>query len=80
MIPGCILQKKVCFILFISSSFQGEGVRVAINLRYDLNTHWMVIAKFGQTIYMNRSEIGSGYDLIASNKKADLQMQLRLKF
>lgn len=74
------IAEKGLLYTFYTSSFQGEGVRVAINLRYDLNTHWMVIAKFGQTIYMNRSEIGSGYDLIASNKKADLQMQLRLKF
>lgn len=74
------IAEKGLLYTFYTPSFQGEGVRVAINLRYDLNTHWMVIAKFGQTIYMNRSEIGSGYDLIASNKKADLQMQLRLKF
>ena len=74
------IAEKGLLYTFYTPSFQGEGVRVAINLRYDLNTHWMVIAKFGQTIYRNRSEIGSGYDLIASNKKADLQMQLRLKF
>jgi hypothetical protein len=36
------------------------------------------IAKIGQTIYFDRNEIGSGADLIDSNKKLDLQMQLRI--
>ena len=49
-------------------------------MRYDLNTHWMMIIRMGQTIYYDRNEIGSGYDLIRNNKKVDLQMQLRLKF
>ena len=74
------IAEKGLLYAFYTPSFQGKGMRIAINLRYDLNTHWMLIAKFGQTVYHNRDEIGSGYDLIASNKKADLQMQLRLKF
>ena len=30
--------------------------------------------------YLDRNEIGSGNDLIYGNKKADVQMQLRIKF
>ena len=48
--------------------------------RYELNKHWLFITKFGETIYLNRNEIGSGNDLIYGNKKADIQMQLRIKF
>ena len=55
---------------------QGSAVR----LRYELNKHWLFITKFGETIYLNRNEIGSGNDLIYGNKKADIQMQLRIKF
>lgn len=74
------VAEKGLLYTFYTPSFQGRGFRMAVNLRYDLNLHWMVIVRFGQTIYQDRNEIGSGYDLIASNKKADLQMQLRLKF
>ena len=61
-------------------SFQGEGIHLSARLRYDINSHWMILCKFGQTVYYDRDEISSGNDLIRSNKKADLQMQLRLKF
>ena len=65
---------------FYTPSFQGQGVRLAAHLRYDVNEHWMAIAKFGETVYYDRDEIGSGNDLIRGNKKADVQMQLRFKF
>lgn len=74
------IAEKGLLYTFYTPSFQGKGIRLAINLRYDLNTHWMIIGKLGQTMYYDRNEIGSGYDLIRNNKKADLQMQLRLKF
>lgn len=74
------IAEKGLLYTFYTPSFEGKGIRMAINLRYDLNAHWMVIARFGQTVYQDRNEIGSGNDLISSNKKADLQMQLRLKF
>lgn len=72
--------EKGLLYTFYTPSFQGEGIRLSAHLRCDINTHWMVIAKFGQTIYYDRTEIGSGNDLIQGNKKADVQMQLRLKF
>lgn len=74
-----ISEKGMMYSLY-TPSFQGEGIRLAFHLRYDISSHWMVITKFGQTVYRDRNEIGSGYDLISGNKKADLQMQLRLKF
>lgn len=74
------IAEKGLLYTFYTPTFQGKGTRLAVNIRYDINAHWMIIAKFGQTIYNDRNEIGSGNDLIRSNKKADLQMQLRLKF
>lgn len=65
---------------FYTPSFQGDGFRCSFRLRYDLNSHWMLMLKAGETIYRDRHEIGSGDDLIRGNKKADLQMQLRIKF
>ncbi len=72
--------EKGLLYTFYTPSFQGHGVRCSAHLRYDLNSHWMFIAKFGETIYSDRDEIGSGNDLIRGNKKADVQIQLRVKF
>lgn len=74
------IYEKGLLYSFYTPSFQGEGIRLTVHLRYDINKHWMVIAKFGQTLYYDRDEIGSGNDLIKGNKKADAQLQLRLKF
>ena len=74
------VSEKGLLYTFYTPSFQGRGFRCAVRLRYELNKHWLFITKFGETIYLNRNEIGSGYDLIYGNKKADIQMQLRIKF
>ena len=74
------IYEKGLLYSFYTPSFQGEGVRLAIHFRYDMNKHWTAIAKLGQTTYFDRDEIGSGNDLIRGNKKTDVQMQLRLKF
>lgn len=65
---------------FYTPSFYGEGFRLSTTARYDINKNIMLLVKLGQTIYSDRNTIGSGNDLISSNKKADLQAQLRLKF
>ena len=61
-------------------SFYGKGFRYSAHLRYDLSKNFMFLAKFGQTVYQDRETIGSGNDEIPGNRKADLQMQLRIKF
>ena len=65
---------------FYTPSFYGRGFRCSAHLRYDLNKTFMFLAKFGQTVYQDRETIGSGNDEIPGNSKADLQMQLRIKF
>ena len=74
------VSEKGLLYTFYTPSFQGRGFRCAVRLRYELNKHWLFITKFGETIYLNRNEIGSGNDLIYGNRKADIQMQLRIKF
>ncbi|WP_336528722.1 helix-hairpin-helix domain-containing protein [Bacteroides acidifaciens] len=73
-------SEKGLLYTFYTPSFQGHGFRCSIRLRYELNKHWLFITKFGETVYLDRKEIGSGNDLIHGNKKADIQMQLRIKF
>ena len=65
---------------FYTPSFQGKGFRWSAYARYDINPNWMLMAKFGQTIYRNRFTIGSGSDLINSNRKSDVDVLLRMKF
>ena len=65
---------------FYSPSFYGEGFRFTAHLRLDVTDRLMLLAKWGDTHYLDRNEIGSGNDLIRSNHKTDLQLQLRLKF
>lgn len=72
--------EKGLLYTFYTPSFQGRGFRCSVRLRYELNKHWLFITKFGETVYLDRNEIGSGNDLIRGNKKADIQMQLRIKF
>ncbi|MEY8686005.1 helix-hairpin-helix domain-containing protein [Bacteroides sp. AN502(2024)] len=73
-------SEKGLLYTFYTPSFQGHGFRCSIRLRYELNKHWLFITKFGETVYLDRNEIGSGNDLIYGNKKSDVQMQLRIKF
>lgn len=65
---------------FYTPSFYGQGFRYSAHLRYDFRDWFMLIAKIGQTIYLDRDEIGSGKDLIKSDRKTDLQVQMRMKF
>lgn len=74
------VSEKGLLYTFYTPSFQGRGFRCAVRLRYEPNEHWMFITKFGETVYLDRNEIDSGNDLILGNKKADVQMQLRIKF
>lgn len=74
-----VVEKGPLYAWYVPSFF-GEGMRLSLHVRYDLNAHWMCLLKCGETIYNDRSFISSGPDKIKGNKKADLQMQLRLKF
>ncbi len=65
---------------FYSPSYYGRGFRLTAHLRYDLSDRLMLLVKLGHTHYRNRNEISSGDDLIKSNRKTDLQMQVRVKF
>ncbi len=60
-------------------AWHGRGFRGTAHLRGDFGRHWTAFVKFGQTVYADRKEIGSGNDLIRSNKKADVQIEVIVK-
>lgn len=65
---------------FSTSVLQGEGSRTYLNLKYKLNRHIDLYAKYSLSTYFNKETIGSGTDEISGNKRSDLKFQLRYKF
>jgi hypothetical protein len=65
---------------FSAPMLQGRGFRLSTRLRYEPGARWTLLAKLGHTIYSDRTEIGSGNDLIAGNTKGDVQLQIRFRF
>lgn len=74
------MYEKGLLYTFSTSSLQGKGTRLVASVRYDIGKHWMLLSKFGETVYWDRNRIGTGNDMIYGNKKADIQLQLRMKF
>jgi len=74
-----ISERNLLYSFYIPS-YQGTGLRLSLRVQYNINNSWLIIAHCGQTRYYNQNSIGSGDDKIEGNKKADLQLQLRMKF
>ncbi len=60
--------------------FYGKGYRYYINLNYDVNKKLSFWLKFAQTIYPDRTSIGSGLDEIKANKKSEIKLQLMYRY
>ena len=74
------MYEKSLLYAFSIPSFYGKGERLALNLRYELNEHFIFQAKYGMTHYRDRKVIGSDLEQIEGNQKNDLYLQLRIKF
>lgn len=60
--------------------FYNKGSRYYINTHYVINKKLDAWLRWAQTIYCNKSEIGSGLETIAGNKKSEIRLQLRYLF
>lgn len=60
--------------------FYDRGFRYYFNLKYSPRKGVDVHARFAQTIYRGREEIGSGLDRIAGNTKTEVKVQLLVSF
>ncbi|MFP4093304.1 MAG: ComEA family DNA-binding protein [Cyclobacteriaceae bacterium] len=65
---------------FSVPAYAGLGMRYYLLLRYKLNRHWSFWARYSQTVFHDRENIGSGQDLIEGNRRSQLRMQAILKF
>ncbi len=65
---------------FSMPSFYGKGRRMSLNLKYIYKSRIVVHAKWGWTHYLDRNRIGTGLEEIQGSDKADVQIQLKVKW
>ncbi len=65
---------------FSLPAYYGRSFRNLYLIQYDFNRDLTLWARYAYTLFRDRDEIGSGYDLIDSSKKSDVTIQLRYKF
>lgn len=58
----------------------GEGCRTFLMLKYTVFKKWSFWVKYAETIYFNKSTIGSGLYTIHGNVKSEVKFQLLKKF
>ena len=61
-------------------AFYDKGYRYYFTLNYDITKRISFWLRWAQTIYRDKSIIGSGLDEIKGNKKSDIKLQARLIF
>ena len=65
---------------FSFMTMYGQGMRAAVNARWNVARRWMLMWKYGITGYFDRKEIGDGLQRIGGRWKNDLSFLLRYKF
>ena len=60
--------------------FYDKGLRYYVNANYDINKKLSIWLKWSQTVYKNKTLIGSGLDEIKGNKKSEIKLQALFKF
>ncbi|MFZ1369422.1 MAG: hypothetical protein WAR78_03520, partial [Ferruginibacter sp.] len=60
--------------------FYDKGYRYYININYDINKKISLWGRWSQTIYKDKTLIGSGLDEIAGNTKTEIRVQVLYKF
>ncbi len=60
--------------------FYDKGLRYYVNANYDVNKKISVWIKWSQTVYKNKTLVGSGLDEIKGNKKTEIKLQAIYKF
>ena len=60
--------------------FYDKGFRYYVNFNYDINNKITIWLRWAQTVYKDKTTIGSGLDEIMGNKKSELKMQVRYLF
>ncbi len=65
---------------FSIPAFYDKGYRYYLNINYDINRKFSLWARFAQTIYRDKSLIGSGLDEIEGKRKSEVKIQALYRF
>ncbi|MEJ7679981.1 MAG: hypothetical protein WKG06_19415 [Segetibacter sp.] len=60
--------------------FTGKGLRYYINANYDVSKKMTVWFRWAQTVYTDKTSIGSGLDKIDGNKRSEVKFQVMYNF
>ena len=60
--------------------FYGKGFRYFINTNYAFGKKFSVWIGWSQTIYQDRTSIGTGLDEILGNRRSDISLQMKYRF
>jgi hypothetical protein len=60
--------------------FYNKGYRYYININYDFRKKLSLWLRWAQTVYRDKTYIGSGLDEIRGNKKSEIKLQLMYEF
>jgi len=60
--------------------FYDKGYRYYVNINYDINKKLSFWARWAQTVYIDKTLIGSGLDEIRGNTRSEIRVQVLYKF
>ena len=79
-LPRQYMFEKGVLYSFNTPQFSGEGVRYYITAKYSPAKNIAIRLKWSQTIYYDRTIIGSGLSELAGNKNSQLTLQVKFDF
>jgi hypothetical protein len=68
------------FMAFSLPAYEGIGVRNYVLLEYKVSKKMSIWARYARTRYTDRSEIGSGLEMIDGNIRKDIKFQAIIRF
>lgn len=72
-------ERDVLFVFSIPV-YSGRGVRNYLLFQYKWNRHIDLWARFAQTNFFDRDQIGTGLETIEGHRRTDIKIQIRYKF
>ena len=64
---------------FLLPAYSGKGLKTNLVMAYQLKREIQLAAKWARITYYDRTEIGTGLDLIEASTKTDITLQISYK-
>ncbi len=62
---------------FTIPAYSGQGIRTMVMAKVKISKTIMVWARYASTLYNDRTEVGSGNDLVAGRRRSQVKLQVR---